>query len=112
VKQKANGLADHLENEGVISKEGCTRHVWESISPGKLCADCLCQVAKDMELFQIFSSEKKEDWRKVKREEILGLQSFPRRSDSKKLLTISRPLLLVSFLRAANLFLYKMGSCC
>lgn len=51
VKIKANMLADCLANEGVISKGSGTRHVWESIPPGKLCDDCLCHAAKDMEHF-------------------------------------------------------------
>ena len=55
VKRKANMLVDRLANEGVISKGSGTRHVWESIHPGKLCDDCLYQAAKDMEHFQTFS---------------------------------------------------------
>jgi len=47
VKRKANMLADHLANEGVINKERDTRHVWEMLPPGKLLEDCLCQAAKD-----------------------------------------------------------------
>lgn len=60
-KRKENGLADRFGNEGVISKEHCTKQVRESIPLGKFCDDCLCEDEKDKELFQTFSSEKEED---------------------------------------------------
>lgn len=60
VKRKANMLADHLANEGVISKGSDTRHIWESIPLGKLGDDCLYQAAKDMEHFQTFSREEED----------------------------------------------------
>lgn len=41
VERKENMLVDCLANEGVISK-GSGWHVWESITPGKLCDDCIC----------------------------------------------------------------------
>jgi len=47
VKRKANMLVDHLENEGVISKDRDTHLVWALIPPSKLLEDCLCQAAKD-----------------------------------------------------------------
>lgn len=47
VKRKANMLVDHLANEGVISKDRDTRHVWELLPLGKMFEDCLCQAAKD-----------------------------------------------------------------
>ena len=44
-------LADHLVNEGVINKDKDSWYAWDSLPPGKLREDCLCQATQDMELW-------------------------------------------------------------
>lgn len=77
VKRKENMFVDCLVNEGVISKGHGTRHVWESIPPGKMCDDCLCQATKYIEHFHTFSREKEKDKRKAIIVELLALWSLP-----------------------------------